>query len=79
MAHVRQDAMTKQPLVKEVWINNEDQREFNKIVETVRPMYNESSGRIAWGGGIMGVKSQAMMAKRQKALDKELGGRMALA
>ena len=60
-------------------INNEDQREFNKIVETVRPMYNESSGRIAWGGGIMGVKSQAMMAKRQKALDKELGGRMALA
>ena len=28
---------------------------------------------------VKGVKSQAMMAKRQKALDKELGGRMALA
>jgi len=53
-------------------INNEDKREFDKIVESVRPMYNEVS-RISWGGGIMGAKSQAMMKKRAKILNKELG------
>ena len=48
-------------------INNEDQREFSKIVESVRPMYNEST-RIAWGGGVMGAKSNAMMKKRAKRM-----------
>ncbi len=48
-------------------INNEDKREFDKIVESVRPMYNEAT-RIAWGGGVMGSKSNAMMKKRAKLL-----------
>merc|ERR1712032_1475727 len=48
-------------------INNEDQREFSKIVESVRPMYNEST-RVAWGGGVMGSKSNAMMKKRAKRM-----------
>lgn len=58
-------------------INNEDQREFTKIVESVRPMYNEG-GRIMWGGGIMGAKSNAMMKKREKMLNKEATARLAI-
>lgn len=37
-------------------VKNEDQREFAKLVETVKSMYG---GRVTWGGGIMGPKSQA--------------------
>merc|ERR1712070_725551 len=48
-------------------VNNEDSREFSKIIESVHSMYNESQ-RIAWGGGIMGAKSQAMMKKRAKRM-----------
>merc|ERR1711861_45107 len=48
-------------------VNNEDSREFSKITESVHSMYNESQ-RIAWGGGIMGAKSQAMMKKRAKRM-----------
>merc|ERR1712100_591434 len=44
-----------------------DSREFSKITESVHSMYNESQ-RIAWGGGIMGAKSQAMMKKRAKRM-----------
>mmetsp|Transcript_15563 Transcript_15563/g.29960 ORF Transcript_15563/g.29960 Transcript_15563/m.29960 type:complete len:81 (+) Transcript_15563:653-895(+) len=50
-------------------INNEDKREFDKIVESVRPMYNEAT-RISWGGGIMGAKSTAMMKKRLQRMKK---------
>merc|ERR1712188_190207 len=50
-------------------VNNEDKREFDKIVESVRPMYNEAT-RISWGGGIMGAKSTAMMKKRLQRMKK---------
>ena len=37
-------------------------------------MYNDGP-RVQWGGHILGVKSQAKMKKREKALAKELAGR----
>jgi hypothetical protein len=38
-------------------VKNEDQREFAKLVESVKQMYNDGP-RVSWGGGIMGAKSQ---------------------
>jgi large subunit ribosomal protein L7Ae len=37
-------------------------------------MYNDGA-RVNWGGHILGVKSQAKLRKREKALAKELSGR----
>merc|ERR1711904_574651 len=51
-------------------VNNEDSREFSKITESIHSMYNESQ-RIAWGGGIMGAKSQAMIKKRAKRMARK--------
>lgn len=59
-------------------VKNEDQREFAKLAESFKSMYNESS-RVNWGGGIMGVKSQAKTRKREKLVAKELASRAGLA
>jgi large subunit ribosomal protein L7Ae len=55
-------------------VKNEDQREFAKLVETAKAMYNDGP-RVNWGGGIMGPKSQAATRKREKILAKEIGNR----
>ncbi len=55
-------------------VKNEDQREFAKVVETVRQTYNDGP-RVNWGGGIMGAKSQAKTRKREKELARELAQR----
>jgi len=55
-------------------VKPEDQREFAKIVETVRPAFNDVQ-RIHWGGGIMGAKNQYKMKMRAKAVAKELAQR----
>ena len=55
-------------------VKAEDQRELAKLVDTAKSMYLEA-GRISWGGGIMGPKSQAKTRKRERALEKEMGGR----
>eukprot|EP00887_Chlorella_sp_A99_P007326 scaffold2.g7326.t1 len=51
-------------------VKNEDQREFAKLVETAKAVYNEGP-RVTWGGGIMGPKSQAATKKRERLLAKE--------
>ena len=56
-------------------VKNEDQREFAKLVETCKAMFNDGA-RVSWGGGIMGPKSQAKQRKREKQLAKELGMRV---
>ncbi|CAD7703003.1 unnamed protein product [Ostreobium quekettii] len=56
-------------------VKNEDQREFSKIVETCKAMFNEGP-RISWGGGVLGMKSQHKLRKREKILQKELAQRM---
>ena len=57
---------------------------YERLGPTARPppppapppqaMYNDGP-RVQWGGHILGVKSQAKMKKREKALAKELAGR----
>ena len=51
-------------------VKNEDQREFAKLVESVRQTYNDGA-RVSWGGGIMGPKSQAKTRKREHLIAKE--------
>ncbi|KAK2079291.1 hypothetical protein QBZ16_002982 [Prototheca wickerhamii] len=49
-------------------VKNEDQRELAKIVEAAKALYE---GRVSWGGGIMGAKSQAKTRKRARAVARE--------
>ncbi len=52
----------------------EDKHNLDKICDSVKANYNDRFDEIRrhWGGGIMGVKSQAKVAKIEKARAKEL-------
>mmetsp|Transcript_52439 Transcript_52439/g.112153 ORF Transcript_52439/g.112153 Transcript_52439/m.112153 type:complete len:268 (-) Transcript_52439:174-977(-) len=54
-------------------VRPEDRHEFSQLVTAIRQQYNENGKTIerTWGGGIMGVKSQAATAKMQRAIEKE--------
>lgn len=60
-------------------VKNEDKHEFSKIVEAVKANFNEKFDeyRRHWGGGIMGVKSQAKTKIRDRAIAKEAAQRAA--
>eukprot|EP00850_Spirogloea_muscicola_P012684 SM000083S22731 [mRNA] locus=s83:98447:100382:- [translate_table: standard] len=59
-------------------VKNEDKHDFSKIVEAVKANFNDryDEFRRQWGGGIMGVKSQAKTKARERILAKELAQRM---
>merc|ERR1712216_386085 len=52
-------------------IKNEDKMEFSKLVEAIKGSYNDrfAEANRKWGGGIMGVKSQAKTAKKMKIIN----------
>ena len=58
-------------------IKNEDKLEFSKLVEAIKASYNDVFTKTSrtWGGGIMGVKSQAKTAARERVLARELAQR----
>ncbi|XP_067145065.1 large ribosomal subunit protein eL8 [Centruroides vittatus] len=55
-------------------INSEDKGSLNKLVEAIRTNFNDRYDEIRrhWGGGILGSKSAARIAKLEKARAKEL-------
>merc|ERR1712110_276608 len=59
-------------------VRPEDQKEFAQLVEVVRLAYNEKydETRKKWGGGLMGMKSQAIIARYEKQREKELMEKM---
>ncbi|KAK2159225.1 hypothetical protein LSH36_156g08009 [Paralvinella palmiformis] len=59
-------------------VNPEDKSSLNKLVEAVRTNFNERFDEIRrhWGGGIMGAKSQARIAKLEKIKARELAQKM---
>ena len=61
-------------------IKNEDKMEFSQLVEAIKGSYNDKFEKHnrTWGGGIMGVKSQAKTAARQKIIDREKAQREAI-
>lgn len=55
-------------------VNPEDKSALSKVVEAVRNNFNDRSEEIRrhWGGGLLGTKSQARIAKLEKLKAKEL-------
>ncbi|KAJ1884430.1 60S ribosomal protein L8 [Kickxella alabastrina] len=54
-------------------VKEEDKQSLNVLVSAVNANFTEKSDEIrrTWGGGVLGVKSQAKVAKRQAAAARE--------
>jgi len=53
-------------------VKKEDQHKLDQVVAAVRPLYNEDATAFKrWGGGVMGVKAQAVVKRREKAAARE--------
>ena len=55
-------------------VKPEDKHSLNNLVEAVKTNYNDRYDEIRrhWGGGIMGVKSQAVTERLERAKLKEV-------
>lgn len=55
-------------------VKPEDKNNLNNLVEAVKTNYNDRYDEIRrnWGGGIMGVKSQAVKDKLERAKMREV-------
>lgn len=54
-------------------VNKEDQAKLDQLISNFRIQYNDASAkdRNKWGGGIMGLKTQAALRLRAKAIERE--------
>lgn len=55
-------------------VKGEDDRELAKVVESANALFLNGA-RVGWGGGIMGVKSQAKTKAKERELARELAQR----
>lgn len=55
-------------------VENSDRANFTKLVETIKNNFNERYDELRrhWGGGVLGSKSAARIAKIEKAKEREL-------
>lgn len=55
-------------------VDSGDRANFSKIVEAIKTNFNDRQDEIRrhWGGGLLGSKSAARIAKLEKAKAKEL-------
>jgi large subunit ribosomal protein L7Ae len=54
-------------------VKKEDFQDLDVLVKSFKNEYNENESlRRTWGGGVMGIKNQHMMAKRAKLEEIEL-------
>merc|ERR1712060_416566 len=60
-------------------VNNEDKKELDTIASNMQANFNENEQhRKRWGGGIMGIKSQHVMQRREKAIQIEQAKKLGL-
>lgn len=52
-------------------VNKEDESKLNTLKANFTAQFNEGFQR-KWGGGIMGLKTQRKLEKRQKLIEAEL-------
>merc|ERR1711972_104022 len=60
-------------------VRQEDKSELEKLAENFRAQFNDNAEhRRRWGGGIMGIKSQHVMQRREKAIQIEQAKKLGL-
>jgi len=60
-------------------IKQEDKGELDTLCNNFRAQFNDNvENRRRWGGGIMGIKSQRVMARREKAVQMEQAKKLGL-
>merc|ERR1719159_2367201 len=63
----------------DVKARQEDQGDLDTLIKNFKAGFNQNmEHRRRWGGGIMGVKSNHIMAKREKAIQIEAAKKMGL-
>merc|ERR1712166_650534 len=60
-------------------VQNEDKKDLDTLASNFKAQFNDNSDvRRKWGGGIMGIKSQHVMQRREKAIQAEQAKKLGL-
>merc|ERR1712159_937197 len=60
-------------------VNAEDKKELDTLANNFKAQFSDNTDiRKKWGGGIMGIKSQHVMQRREKALQAEQAKKLGL-
>jgi len=60
-------------------VSNEDKKDLDTLANNFKAQFNENAElRRRWGGGIMGIKSQHVMQRREKAIQIEQAKKLGL-
>jgi len=60
-------------------VQNEDKKELDTLANNFKAQFNDNADvRRKWGGGIMGIKSQHVTQRREKAIQAEQAKKLGL-